>query len=505
MKRVLIATAAVVVLGVDFCVAGSGDFSLVPQGKDKDGYVFSCTMSDELSEEESEAGLKETPFHTIPVKITKENDKADDMNVSGIVEIDYMRAGLLFRADKFSNSCLIHLYPMLTTHNASSAPICLIQGIEGKFYPVGKYGFSLYQVDESLMSFTDGIKRSILVSGDGIHIVPSEEIQQYLKNFVITQKSIGSDEPPAEVYFDTEIGASTLTGKRIMREGGRDVPLLARLGYFALGERPLSAEMLPPALGTAFRYLEEAEAKTSSVPSLSGEADVPAQTTPISSASSSSSSSIEDHPIFRLNYCGRVPAQFGHEMQQGADIWSLGIILYEQMLRRGAEIPSAGLPSLDAISPLYQNLMRESGLLPMFMLNPAEHHHEANLFGRLGEKKDDILPPTSTTSLVSPTNAVTADTSSGSSSVSATVAVHPDYNSMIDERGHLSLVRWKFTSFDISFKNFGSNNENSPLISENKLITPSFFILYFKSSLIRSLISDKEAFWLVQYEKNFIL
>ncbi len=86
MKRVLIATATVVVLGVDFCIAGSGDFSLVPQGKDKDGYVFSCTMSDELSEEESEAGLKETPFHTIPVKITKENDKADDMNVSGIVE-----------------------------------------------------------------------------------------------------------------------------------------------------------------------------------------------------------------------------------------------------------------------------------------------------------------------------------------------------------------------------------------------------------------------------------
>ena len=85
--------------------------------------------------------------------------------------------------------------------------------IEGKFYPVGKYGFSLYQVDESLMSFTDGIKRSILVSGDGIHIVPSEEIQQYLKNFVITQKSIGLDEPPAEFYFDTEIGASTLTGR----------------------------------------------------------------------------------------------------------------------------------------------------------------------------------------------------------------------------------------------------------------------------------------------------
>ena len=336
---------------------------------------------------------------------------------------------------------------MLTTHNASSAPICLIQGIEGKFYPVGKYGFSLYQVDESLMSFTDGIKRSILVSGDGIHIVPSEEIQQYLKNFVITQKSIGSDEPPAEFYFDTEIGASTLTGKRIMREGGRDVPLEG-LGYFALGERPLSAEMLPPALGTAFRYLEEAEAKTSSVPSLSGEADVPAQTTPISSASSSSSSSMEAHPIFRLNYCGHVPAQFGHEMQQGTDIWSLGIILYEQMLRRGAEIPSAGLPSLDAIPPLYQNLMRESGLLPMFMLNPAEHHHEANLFGRLGEKKDDILPPTSTTSLVSPTNAVTADTSSGSSSVSATVAVHPDYNSMIDDFGRLFLGDRKLTSFD---------------------------------------------------------
>lgn len=359
-----------------------------------------------------------------------------------------MRAGLLFRADKFSNSCLIHLYPMLTTHNASSAPICLIQGIEGKFYPVGKYGFSLYQVDESLMSFTDGIKRSILVSGDGIHIVPSEEIQQYLKNFVITQKSIGLDEPPAEFYFDTEIGASTLTGKRIMREGGRDVPLLEGLGYFALGERPLSAEMLPPALGTAFRYLEEAEAKTSSVPSLSGEADVPAQTTPISSASSSSSSSMEAHPIFRLNYCGHVPAQFGHEMQQGADIWSLGIILYEQMLRRGAEIPSAGLPSLDAIPPLYQNLMRESGLLPMFMLNPAEHHHEANLFGRLGEKKDDILPPTSTTSLVSPTNAITVNTSSGSSSVSATVAVHPDYNSMIDDFGRLFLGDRKLTSFD---------------------------------------------------------
>lgn len=98
---------------------------------------------------------------------------------------------------------------VLTTHNASLAPICLIQGIEGKFYPVGKYGFYLYQADESLMSFTDGIKRSILVTGDGIHIVYSEEIQQYLKDLVIAQKAIDSDEPPTEVYFDNEIGVST--------------------------------------------------------------------------------------------------------------------------------------------------------------------------------------------------------------------------------------------------------------------------------------------------------
>lgn len=83
----------------------------MPKGKDKDGYVFSCMVRDELSKEESKAGLEEASFHTIPVKITKDNSN-DGMTVSGIVEIDYMRAGLLFWANKFSNSCLIHLFPM---------------------------------------------------------------------------------------------------------------------------------------------------------------------------------------------------------------------------------------------------------------------------------------------------------------------------------------------------------------------------------------------------------
>lgn len=104
--------------------------------------------------------------------------------------------------------------------------------------------------------------------------------------------------------------------------------------------------MLPQALGEAFRHLEEAKVRRTSVASLSGEEEILAQTISSSSSSmsSTSSSSIEAHPIFPLNYCGHVPAQFGHDMQQGADIWNLGIILYEQMLRRGAAIPSAGLP-----------------------------------------------------------------------------------------------------------------------------------------------------------------
>lgn len=78
--------------------------------------------------------------------------------------------------------------------------------------------------------------------------------------------------------------------------------------------------------------------------------------------------------------------------------------------------------------------MRESGLLPMFMLNPAEHHHEANLFERAEE--EDQTPPTNRASLASPTNAITADTSSESSSASVTATTsHPDYNSMIYEEG----------------------------------------------------------------------
>ena len=60
----------------------------------------------------------------------------------------------------------------------------------------------------------------------------------------------------------------------------------------------------------------------------------------------------------------------------------------------------------------------------------------------------------------------------------------------------LSNSTAKFFSFifEISSKNLGSNKENSSLMSENRLITPSLLILCLRSSFILSFISGREIF-----------
>ena len=57
-----------------------------------------------------------------------------------------------------------------------------------------------------------------------------------------------------------------------------------------------------------------------------------------------------------------------------------------------------------------------------------------------------------------------------------------------------STARFFSFIFATSWRNFGSNRENSSLMSEKRLITPSLLILCFKSSLILAFISGKDIF-----------
>ena len=57
----------------------------------------------------------------------------------------------------------------------------------------------------------------------------------------------------------------------------------------------------------------------------------------------------------------------------------------------------------------------------------------------------------------------------------------------------ISTARLRSFILAISSRNFGSNSENPVLMSANRLITPSLWMVDFKSSLIRSLMSFKES------------